>query len=54
MMAQISEPIPHYGHPSSTVTHLPVFLTDFTIASLSNGLIDLKFITSQEIPYSLN
>lgn len=50
MRAQISEVIPFYGHPSSTATNLLVFLTDLMIVSLSNGLKDLKLMTSQLIP----
>lgn len=51
--AMISAPTPCCGHPSSTVTHLPVFLTDDTIVLTSNGLIDLRFMTSTSKPFSL-
>jgi len=54
MVAAISAPIPDYGIPFSTVMILFVFYTDFTKASLSIGLIDLRFITSQLMPYSLS
>ena len=52
--AAISAPIPLYGKPFSTVTILLVFYTDLTRASLSRGLMVLRFITSQFIPYSLS
>lgn len=51
--AIISADIPDYGHPSSTHTNLPVFLTLSIIVSLSNGLSERKLTTSQLIP-SLN
>lgn len=52
MIAAISEPIPHQGHPSSTLTILFVFLTESMIAYLSKGLIVLKLMTSALIPCS--
>ena len=52
--AAISAPIPLYGKPFSMVTILLVFYTDLTRASLSRGLMVLRFITSQFIPYSLS
>lgn len=52
--AAISAPTPPYGHPSSTVTNLWVFLTELTMDYLSNGLIVLKLRTSQLIPYYSN
>jgi hypothetical protein len=48
--AQTSDITPHYAHPSSIATNLLVFLTDLMIAARSNGLILLKFITSQLTP----
>ena len=51
MDAAISAPTPHVGKPSSTVTNLLVFFTLLMIVSLSRGLIVLKLITSQLIPY---
>ena len=39
---------------SSAVTTQPVFLTDFKIASSSNGLIVCMLITSAEIPFASN
>jgi len=52
--AAISAPTPCWGHPSSTVTIRLVFFTLFTINSLSNGLMDLKLITSALMPYSFS
>ena len=49
-IAEISAAIPDYPHPSSIATTLPVFLIDLTIVSLSNGLRDLRLITSQLTP----
>ena len=49
-MAAIYAPIPDCGKPSSTVTNLLVFITLFTMVSLSKGLIVLRLITSQSIP----
>jgi len=46
----ISAPIPHWLHPSSTVTKWFVFLTLFIIVSVSNGLNDRRLMTSQLIP----
>lgn len=43
--AHISDPMPLWGHPCSTVTRLCVFMTDSKIVCSSSGLIVLKFIT---------
>lgn len=45
MVAIIYAPIPENGNPSSTVTNLPVFLTLWTMVSLSNGLMVLRLMT---------
>lgn len=44
-VAVISDPIPHCGHPSSTVTTLCVLRTDLTMVSLSNGFKDRRLST---------
>ena len=46
----ISEPMPEKPNPSSHVTILFVFLTEFIIVSKSNGFKVLKFKTSALIP----
>ena len=52
MLAAISAPIPHWGHPSSTLTMRCVFLTDFKIAGLSKGLKERRFMTSMLMSWS--
>ena len=48
MRAQISEPIPHWGQPPSTVTRWFVFITDFMIASSSIGRRVRKLMTCRQ------
>jgi hypothetical protein len=48
--AAISAPTPHCGQPSSTVTNLCVFITDFKIPSLSKGRSVRRLMTSQFKP----
>ena len=45
-----SAPIPHESESSWTITTRFVFFTDSAIASMSNGLMVRRSITSVEIP----
>ena len=49
-LAQISLPIPHCGHPPSTLIRWFVFMTDLMMASSSSGLSERRLITSHSTP----
>ena len=50
MLAQISAPTPNCGQPPSTVTRWFVFITDLMMASLSNGRMLRRLMTSHSMP----
>ena len=50
----ISELTPKDFHPLSSTKRFLVFLTDLSIVPLSNGLIDLRSIISEEMPLIFN
>lgn len=51
ILAQISEPMPDWGQPCSTVTRWLVFITDLPMVSISKGRSDRRLITSASIPW---